>query len=594
MLVLLYPLHHVLLPVLNYLTTTSLLPAEKHMLAAGLVNLLCFALSPQAAILRALLWVGGVWVLVTSTQVLNWNVALARVPKWRFRRSSTSKKSPLHEMTIALWGLVSPARHQQQDDSDADEDGYVPPRKDSRDVRPLLRFNSFLGMGNSHEPKSAVEASPNDTLDYIATFTGLPRKRRHTIASLDEPKAISVETKTRSSRIKPRKPRTWYLDLTSEGAALRKWLYAGWVYFAVVCIVLVPVRFAVSRHALQGAEPVTWALEYLFEDLMALYFTDMPLSDSIRAYLYRVQHTVSHHLSWSTFSVPQLRLEVGEANTRLLLAGYWAVVVAIGIATVLHLAPRIEVDTRRKIFHATIVTMLLPTTFIDPCFCALALSVVLAIFLILEVIRAGQVAPLGVSIGRFIAPYVDGRDLRGPMVVSHVFLLIGCAIPLWLSLSGLGRATEVRWPGWEIEEDRREVAMIAGVVCVGMGDAAASLIGRRYGKRKWPWMGGKSLEGSTAFAVAVMIGLMAAKVWLHLGGWTTGTIAEITHASSFAADNQGARHAISTTAGYWALQTTKALLCGCGASFMEAVLTGANDNVVVPVALWLLVRGFGV
>ena len=38
--------------------------------------------------------------------------------------------------------------------------------------------------------------------------------------------------------------------------------------------------------------------------------------------------------------------------------------------------------------------------------------------------------------------------------------------------------------------------MVAGVVCVGMGDAAASLIGRRYGRRKWPWAGGKSLEGS--------------------------------------------------------------------------------------------------
>jgi hypothetical protein len=27
---------------------------------------------------------------------------------------------------------------------------------------------------------------------------------------------------------------------------------------------------------------------------------------------------------------------------------------------------------------------------------------------------------------------------------------------------------------------------------------------------------------------------------------------------------------------------------------MEAVLTGANDNVVVPVALWLLVKSMGV
>jgi hypothetical protein len=35
----------------------------------------------------------------------------------------------------------------------------------------------------------------------------------------------------------------------------------------------------------------------------------------------------------------------------------------------------------------------------------------------------------------------------------------------------------------------------------------------------------------------------------------------------------------------------KAVFCACGASFMEAVLTGANDNVVVPIGLWLMVKG---
>jgi dolichol kinase len=43
--------------------------------------------------------------------------------------------------------------------------------------------------------------------------------------------------------------------------------------------------------------------------------------------------------------------------------------------------------------------------------------------------------------------------------------------------------------------------------------------------------------------------------------------------------------------GCWILTLLKAFVCACGASFMEAVLTGANDNVVVPVVLWLLVKG---
>jgi len=41
----------------------------------------------------------------------------------------------------------------------------------------------------------------------------------------------------------------------------------------------------------------------------------------------------------------------------------------------------------------------------------------------------------------------------------------------------------------------------------------------------------------------------------------------------------------------WFTWGIKAIIAAMGASFMETVLTGCNDNVVVPVVLWLLVRG---
>jgi len=218
------------------------------------------------------------------------------------------------------------------------------------------------------------------------------------------------------------------------------------------------------------------------------------------------------------------------------------------------------------------VFMLLPTIFIDPCFVSLALTLVLAIFLLLDLIRASQLPPLSSPIARFLTPYVDGRDLRGPVVVSHIFLLVGCAIPVWLSLAGVERTggeDDGAWGGWDV--GTRDVSMLAGVVCVGMGDAAASLIGRRYGRRKWPWAGGKSLEGSLAFAVAVTIGLVFGKIWLVIGWSGLGT------------------------RDVWCavVWMGKAALCAVGASLNEAVLTGGNDNVVVPVVLWVLVRGVG-
>lgn len=38
----------------------------------------------------------------------------------------------------------------------------------------------------------------------------------------------------------------------------------------------------------------------------------------------------------------------------------------------------------------------------------------------------------------------------------------------------------------------------------------------------------------------------------------------------------------------------KMTVAAAGASLTEAVLTGGNDNVIVPVILWLLVRGLGI
>ncbi|PHH91506.1 hypothetical protein CDD83_175 [Cordyceps sp. RAO-2017] len=92
-LVLLYPLHRTLCSVLQLLTTTSLLEAELQLLSIALIDLFILAVSPQVQVLKALLWVGGLCTLVLCGPVIKWGIALARVPKWRFRRTRGSSKS---------------------------------------------------------------------------------------------------------------------------------------------------------------------------------------------------------------------------------------------------------------------------------------------------------------------------------------------------------------------------------------------------------------------------------------------------------------------------------------------------------------------
>ncbi|KAG7109716.1 hypothetical protein HYQ44_020325 [Verticillium longisporum] len=128
--VLLYPLHQSLLVVLHHMTTTSLLTAELQLLSIGLINVLLLAHSPQATILQSLLWVGGVTVLTLCGPVIRWGIALARVPRLRFRRTSFSPsgswfglvKNALSPQRVRRDFLWSPTEESASEVFDSDED----------------------------------------------------------------------------------------------------------------------------------------------------------------------------------------------------------------------------------------------------------------------------------------------------------------------------------------------------------------------------------------------------------------------------------------------------------------------------------------
>ena len=341
------------------------------------------------------------------------------------------------------------------------------------------------------------------------------------------------------------------MSLTLREARARKYLYAAAVYSLAIAIIAVPARAYVSRAALSTYEPFGWAIGYLLGDLP--FFHDLVKQLHLDSWIALPTRLPQMPLAEQIFRW-NFANNVPPGNLRLLLCGYCLAVLLLGISTVLGLTAYLEVDTRRKGFHGVMVLMLLPTIFFDPCFFSLALALILAAFLLLDLFRASQLPPVSRPLTNFLAPYVDGRDHRGPVIVSPIFLLIGSAIPLWLSLVDLPRVGTDPWHGWDVSE--RKLSMVSGVICVGMGDAAASLVGRRYGKTKWYWGGGKSLEGSLAFAIAVTIGLMFAYTWLRVEGWVPWDDFSFTRA------------------------LTKCIVAGSGASLLESVLTAANDNVL--------------
>ncbi|KAJ5480689.1 hypothetical protein N7539_006583 [Penicillium diatomitis] len=575
---LLFPLHQALIPTLDFLLATSLLPAELQLLATALINLYLFAASPHAEILKALLWLGGLCLFATCRYVLRWEVALARIPTWKFRRapsSSFNARKFINLMDHKICQRLSRTGMSDEPTSDSDGPGSMTRPRKSRST------HDARAVVSSKSPASAVDnLTAEQAFEQHAQLQN--RQRRHTISSLWD---VVLDERVRTTPSGRRKKMMGpglasFLSMTAAQAQVRKWLYALYVYVITLAVVLGPIRTYIADKALHGQDPFGWAISYLFGNLSVVRFWVLMLNLEYWIPLAPRPDDLARDTScWVGWLEHVRQSDFGPANTRLLMCAYCVAVLVTGLAVVFQLSSIAEVDTRRKVFHGMMVLMFLPTIFVDPSFCALALALVLAVFLLLDLFRASQLPPISRPLTYFLAPYVDGRDHRGPVIVSHIFLLIGCSIPLWLSLSDLPRLGDGPWAGWDVPT--RDVSMVSGVICVGMGDAAASLIGRRYGRLKWFWGGGKSLEGSVAFAIAVICGLLVARGWMMIGGWVrTG--------------DRLAGIADSPTAWWWVWTVCKVVLAASGTSATEAILTGCNDNVVVPVVLWLLVRGLGV
>jgi dolichol kinase len=126
---------------------------------------------------------------------------------------------------------------------------------------------------------------------------------------------------------------------------------------------------------------------------------------------------------------------------------------------------------------------------------------------------------------------VDERDTCGPIIVSHIFLLLGIWLPIVLASSP------------------------AGIVCLGLGDASASIIGRRYGRHKW--FGKKTVEGTLAFAFAAGIALAIITAFIPSYGIN--------------------------------LSCARIAAVAATTSLLEAT-SGMNDNVIVPTYMLVVLR----
>lgn len=74
----------------------------------------------------------------------------------------------------------------------------------------------------------------------------------------------------------------------------------------------------------------------------------------------------------------------------------------------------------------------------------------------LEYHRFFNIWPLGAYLNQFMVKFTDSKD-SGPVVLSHLYLILGCALPVWIK-------------GFHRRAILCQMSGFTGIVSIGIGD----------------------------------------------------------------------------------------------------------------------------
>ncbi|XJO74201.1 hypothetical protein BDV3_005054 [Batrachochytrium dendrobatidis] len=259
---------------------------------------------------------------------------------------------------------------------------------------------------------------------------------------------------------------------------------------------------------------------------------------------------------------------ITDANTwRPYLIIYWMILVtgAVTIAstwssTASSLSSHI--NFRRKYFHALALLLFAPGYLLEPQLMHLAFSVAISAFIMIEYMRIFHIGPIQPqTMDMFVHQFLNARDQlvqsksspkgetkkRREVVVSHLSLMFGCAVPVWLTQIVL-----------VLENKPLLILGLTGILSLGVGDSAASIIGKAVGKTKW-FRKDKTVEGTLGFVIGSLGALYAVQIWLDRFGDSVPKV------------------------GFFVRSAISVVLTGLLEAFSEQ-----NDNLVVPLYMFAL------
>ncbi|RZF38617.1 hypothetical protein LSTR_LSTR010716 [Laodelphax striatellus] len=211
------------------------------------------------------------------------------------------------------------------------------------------------------------------------------------------------------------------------------------------------------------------------------------------------------HILLSRSAVLWIFYELTQDLVTVKLVFYWALccVAAILVVIVQVSGGKKSSTIVRKAFHLLALAVFIPGLTYRPCLLYLASGVVFALFICLELLRSLKIPPLSDHLEAGFAVFADEKD-EGPLALTPIYLLIGCAGPLWLH----PLAIEATPPS-----PHHLLPMLAGLLAVGVGDTAASVCGTWFGQHHWPGSN-RTKEGSAACFISQ---LFAVLILIHFG-----------------------------------------------------------------------------
>ena len=198
-------------------------------------------------------------------------------------------------------------------------------------------------------------------------------------------------------------------------------------------------------------------------------------------------------ITWMLHRNPLLWLLTYIINSKyvIFLVLWWTLLVIFALVIVFQKfnTSKRATTSERKFFHGLVVMVMTSGIRLDIEFTFLASLVVLGTFIYLEYIRSFDIRPISMLINEAFARFTDEKD-QGSLILTNIYLLVGIFLPLWFTCD---------------LKSANKLVLLSGVLSVGVGDSAASFIGSRYGRIKWPRSNNKTIEGTVSSIIAQLV-----------------------------------------------------------------------------------------